>query len=134
MTVGSRYTREIKDQGELLEESVRVNRHWLDEPACVIGQPTLIVADSSLWLQVIPPPDGIAPLLAERLSKHLPKRVITPWTSPAEPVVLRRQARDLHTRPDILDLVAVSPKHQDRAAALAKVYGAAKHLIRCELN
>ena len=82
MTVGSRYTREIKDLDKLLEEPVRVNRHWLDKPVCVIGQPTLIAADSSLWLQILPPPDGIAPLLAERLSKHLPRGSSRPGHRP----------------------------------------------------
>jgi N12 class adenine-specific DNA methylase len=136
MTVGSRYTREIKDSEELAAARVAVNQCWLDEPERVIGQPVVVSSDNSLWLQVLPPAGDLAATLSNRLSTLLPSQVVAPFTpeemneapSPAASLPLHERRAEQITIPSLGGVA------QERAAGLAAIYNAAKALIRAEVN
>jgi len=136
MTVGSRYTREIKDSELLAEARVAVNQCWLDEPARVIGQPVVVASDHSLWLQVAPPAGDLAATLSTRLHALLPAQVVAPFLpdtvletpAPTTPPPLSER------RADQIPIPALGGVTQERAAGLASIYNAAKALIRAELN
>jgi len=136
MTVGSRYTREMKDPEALAEARVAVNQCWLDAPERVVGQPVVVASDHSLWLQVLPPAGDLAATLAARLVALLPSDVVAPFapveleeadTTAAPPPLHERRA-------DQIAIPAIGGVAQERAAGLAAIYNAAKALIRAELN
>jgi hypothetical protein len=136
MTVGSRYTREIKDPELLAEARVAVNQCWLDEPERVIGQPVVVTSDHSLWLQVTPPAGELAAHLSAQMEALLPSQVIAPFT-PEELELTDNHAppSPLHERrADQIAIPAIGGVAQERAAGLAAIYNAAKALIRAELN
>jgi N12 class adenine-specific DNA methylase len=135
MTVGSRYTREIKDPELLAEARVAVNQCWLDEPERVIGQPTVVVSDNSLWLQVVPPADDLATALHRRLVALLPSGIVEPAGSDVIVDVPMPVTPPLHERrADQIAIPALGGIAQERAAGMASIYNAAKALIRAELN
>jgi N12 class adenine-specific DNA methylase len=136
MTVGSRYTREIKDPEELAEARLAVNQCWLDEPERVIGQPAVVTSDNSLWLQVNPPTTDLAATLSSRLAALLPSQVVAPFTPEGcveAPALAAPQPLD-ERRAEQIAMPALSGVAQERAAGLASIYNAAKALIRAELN
>ncbi|GAB4426081.1 MAG: hypothetical protein OHK0015_06610 [Chloroflexi bacterium OHK40] len=136
MTVGSRYTREIKDPEELAAARLAVNQCWLDQPERVIGQPVVVTSDNSLWLQVQPPAGDLATTLQARLATLLPSGVIVPFT-PDEIAVAPVTAAPspLHERRAAqIAIPALGGVAQERAAGLVSIYNAAKALIRAELN
>ena len=136
MTVGSRYTREIKDPDELAEARVAVNQCWLDAPERVIGQPVVVASDHSLWLQVTSPAGELAPCFSARLAALLPSQVMTPF-APDAGVDERASviAAPLHERRAAqIAIPTLSGVAQERGVGLARIYNAAKALIRAELN
>jgi N12 class adenine-specific DNA methylase len=136
MTVGSRYTREIKDPELLAETHVSVNQCWLDEPRRVIGQPLVVTNDNSLWLQVTPPTDGPATRLAAQMKALLPTQIIAPFlpeelettSDHVAPPPLHEQ------RAGQIVIPAMAGLARERADSMASIYNAAKALIRAELN
>jgi N12 class adenine-specific DNA methylase len=135
MTVGSRYTREIKDPELLAAARVAVNQCWLDQPERVIGQPTVVVSDNSLWLQVAPPEDDLATGLHRRLVALLPSGIVEPTGSDVIVDVPIPVTPPLHERrADQIAIPALGGIAQERAAGMASIYNAAKALIRAELN
>ncbi|NTU85173.1 MAG: SAM-dependent DNA methyltransferase, partial [Chloroflexales bacterium] len=118
MTVGSRYTREIKDPELLADAHVVVNKSWLDAPERVIGQPVVVTHDNSLWLQVAPPPGSLAATLAARLSALLPSNVIAPFAPEVLEAGLDHITQPpLHERrADQITIPAIGGVHQERAA------------------
>jgi N12 class adenine-specific DNA methylase len=136
MTVGSRYTREIKDPEELAAARLAVNQCWLDQRERVIGQPVVVTSDNSLWLQVQPPAGDLATALHSCLTSLLPSQVVAPFV-PAEmgAASVAGDAPPLHERrAEQIAIPSVGGVAQERAAGLANVYNAAKELIRAELN
>jgi N12 class adenine-specific DNA methylase len=135
MTTGSRYTREFKEAEELAAARVAVNQCWLDEPERVLGQPSVVVSDNSLWLQVTPPAGDLADLLSARLIALLPSQVLAPFipnqvAATAEPVA----PPPLHERrTEQIAIPALGGVTQERAAGLAAIYNAAKEVIKAEL-
>ena len=136
MTVGSRYTREVKDPELLAEMRVSVNRCWLDAPQRVIGQPAVATSANSLWLQVIPPASDLAVTLAERMDALLPSDLITPATGDERTQrSMQAESPPLHERRAApIAVPVIGGAAQERAAGLASVYNAAKAVIRAELN
>ena len=135
MTVGSRYTREIKDPEELAAARVAVNQCWLDEPERVLGQPTVVVSDNSLWLQVPPPPGDLADTLSARLAALLPSQLLAPYL-PGEAIetTLSAAPPPLHERrAEQIAIPALGGVTQERATGLAQIYNAAKAVIKAEL-
>lgn len=136
MTVGSRYTREINDPDVLAETRVAVNQCWLDTPACVIGHPTVVASDHSLWLQVTPPTGDLAATLSARLTALLPSGVIgsvvpDPVAHVPEPPAQESLADQRAAQLAMPTLPGIA---QARATGLTTIYNAAKALIRAELN
>jgi N12 class adenine-specific DNA methylase len=136
MTVGSRYTREIKNPEELAAAHVAVNQCWLDQPERVIGQPVVITSDNSLWLQVTPPTGTLAATIQARLATLLPSRVVAPFALDdlAEAPALAAPSPLHERRAAQIAIPALGGVAQERAAGLASIYNAAKALIRAELN
>jgi N12 class adenine-specific DNA methylase len=123
LTTGSRYTRQIADAEELAAARVAVNQHWLDNPACVLGQPQVVVSDQSLWMHVAPPVEDLAVLLAEHLSTVQRSELLPtppPSTTPTVPSV------------EQLNLTGVLPGQHARANGLVAIYDAAKALLRAD--
>jgi N12 class adenine-specific DNA methylase/SAM-dependent methyltransferase len=122
LTTGSRYTHQIATAEELATARVTVNQHWLDNPACVLGQPQVVVSDQSLWLHVAPPAEELAVLLAKRLAALHRSDLPLP-SVPATP-----------TPPQVeqLDLGGVLPGQHARANGLVAIYDAAKALLRAD--
>ena len=135
MTVGSRYTREIKDPEQFAAARLAVNQCWLDKPERVVGQPVVVTSDNSLWLQVMPPAGELAPALQRCLTSLLPSEIVAPVVvevaeerpAPAVPALHERRAGQI-------TLPMLSGVAQERAAGMASIYNAAKALIRAELN
>lgn len=99
MTTGSRYTREIKDPEQLAEARVTVNQCWLDQPERVIGQPTVVVSDNSLWLRVTPRAGELAKILSTRIAALLPSSVVAPFEpEELEPVDDQQAPTPIHER------------------------------------
>jgi N12 class adenine-specific DNA methylase len=123
LTTGSRYTRQIADVEELAAAKVVVNQHWLDNPACVLGQPQVGVSDQSLWLHVASPAEELAVLLSERLAALQRNDLPLPppqSTRPSAPPV------------EQLDLARVLPDQHARANGLVAIYDAAKALLTAD--
>jgi N12 class adenine-specific DNA methylase len=134
MTVGSRYTREIKDTEELAETRVAVNQCWLDEPERVLGQPAVVASDNSLWLQVTLPPGDLADMLSARLAALLPSQVLAPYTPREAVATPLPPAPPLHERrAEQIAIPAIGGVAQERTAGLAGIYNAAKAVIKAEL-
>jgi RNA polymerase sigma factor (sigma-70 family) len=136
MTVGSRYTREIKDPELLADARVAVNQCWLDEPERVIGQTTVVVAsDNRLWLQVVPPTEDLATVLHRCLVALLPSGIVEPAGPDVIADVPMPITPPLHERrADQIAIPALGGIAQERAAGMASMYNAAKALICAELN
>jgi N12 class adenine-specific DNA methylase/SAM-dependent methyltransferase len=123
LTTGSRYTRQIADVEELAAARVAVNQYWLDNPACVLGQPQVVVSDQSLWLHVAPPAEDLATVLAERLA--MVRRNALPPPPPPSALPSGSQV-------DQLDLAGVLPGQHARANGLVAIYDAAKALLTAD--
>ena len=135
MLPSARYTREIKDEQQLQQTPLYVNRLWIMEPERVVGRPVTVVWDNSLWLHITPPPEGLSTVLRDRLERMVPEgrlRAYAPEDVTASASL--RESRDLHRRAEHVDLSHVDRLRQTQAAAMAAIYQAAKDVIRRELN
>jgi N12 class adenine-specific DNA methylase len=101
----------------------------------VIGQPTVVASDNSLWLQVKPPADDLAATLRTCITTLLPSDVVAPYAAEREVEVSTHTSPPLHERrADQIAISTLGGIAQERAASLATIYNAAKALIRAELN